>query len=230
MSDFDIVLYGLSADARLTLEVARRIAAEIKSWRKRGIDPKDRIAEEKRKTAAEAASREKSEALLQVSIRQESLTAKDFFDAWIVDGVRRKDGSVALRRLFEADVLPIIGATAIKLLTEHEIRSLLRAQVSRGVNRTAVTRNSLTQMFAWGRKRQPWRRLPVEGDPMDLIEIQNIISPDYDLSNQSDRVLSADEITELWTALNVPKMIMEWHRTRDLQHNHWKRKTNVQSG
>lgn len=36
---------------------------------------------------------------------------------------------------------------------------------------------------------------------MELIEIQKIVSPDYDLSNQSDRILSNAEIAELWTAL-----------------------------
>jgi hypothetical protein len=46
-------------------------------------------------------------------------------------------------------------------LTEHDLRGVLRAMVARGVNRSAVMdRNSLTQMFAWAEKRQPWRKLP----------------------------------------------------------------------
>lgn len=202
LSDFDKLLYGLTSEARLSLEVARRVAAEIKDWRKRGVEPKAHIEETQKKTVAEAEAKARSASLLEASLRQDSLTVRDLFDTWIVDGVRRKDGNLALKRLFEADVLPSIGATPIKLLTEHEIRSVLRTQVERGVNRTAViTRNSLTQMFTWGRKRQPWRRLLIDGDPMELIEIEKIVSPEYDLSNESDRVLSADEIAELWTAL-----------------------------
>src|SRR5450830_1234845 len=43
----------------------------------------------------------------------------------------------------------------------------------------------------------PWRKLLVNGDPMDLIEIEKIVSPTYDLNNQRDRILSPDEIREL---------------------------------
>jgi integrase len=130
------------------------------------------------------------------------LTVQDMFDAWIVDGVRRKDGNAMLKRMFTTDVLPAIGAVAIKDVTEHHLRAVLRAMVERGVNRSAVMqRNSLTQMFAWARKRQPWRKLLVDGDPMELIEIEKIVSPDYDLDNMRDRILSADEIRELHTII-----------------------------
>jgi integrase len=130
--------------------------------------------------------------------RTEDLTVKDMFDAWLKDGVRRKDGNAELRRSFTADVLPKIGTIAIKDLTEHDLRAVLRTMVDRGVNRAAVmVRNSLTQMFAWAEKRQPWRKLLVDGDPMDLIEIEKIVSPDYDLDNQRDRILSPAEIREL---------------------------------
>lgn len=137
--------------------------------------------------------------LAQIEARRvEDLTVQDLFDSWILDGVRRKDGNAALKRLFGADVLPKLGAIAIKSLTEHDVRVVLRALVDRGINRTAViARNSLTQMFAWAQKRQPWRKLMIDGNPMDLIEIENIVAPDYDMDNQSDRVLSAAEIVEL---------------------------------
>ena len=95
-------------------------------------------------------------------------------------------------------MLPAISAIAVKDVTEHHLRAVLRAMVDRGVNRSAVMqRNSLTQMFAWARKRQPWRKLLVEGDPMELIEVEKIVVPEYDLDNYRDRVLSPDEIREL---------------------------------
>lgn len=204
---FDLALYRLPEDARLDLETARRIAREIMDWRDRGHDPKQFIQGARDKAALEAQAAAQTTAYLQASLQQDSLTVQDLFDAWIVDGVRRKDGNATLTRIFNADVLPRIGNIYVKLLTEHELRAVLRAQVARGVNRTAViTRNSLRQMFAWARKRQPWRKLLVEGDPMDLIEIEKIVSPDYDLSNQSDRVLSNDEIKELWSILEQSKL------------------------
>jgi len=130
--------------------------------------------------------------------RTGELTVQDMFDAWIKDGVRRKDGNAQLKRLFGAYVAPAIGAVAVKLLTEHEIRDALRHQVDRGVNRTAVILySSMVQMFTWAQKRQPWRKLMIDGNPMDLIEIEKIVSPDYDMDNQSDRVLSHAEIAEL---------------------------------
>jgi len=132
------------------------------------------------------------------------LTVEDMFDAWIKDGVRRKDGNAQLIRLFGAYVIPVIGAIGVKVLTEHEIRTAIRSQVDRGVNRTAVILySSLVQMFAWAQKRQPWRKLMIDGNPMDLIEIDKIVSPDYDMHNQSDRILSSTEITELRDLLQL---------------------------
>lgn len=130
--------------------------------------------------------------------KTESLSVHDLFNTWLEDGVRRKDGNAELRRAFSADVLPKIGKKLIRSLTEQDLRGVLRAMASRGVNRAAVVmRNNLTQMFAWAEKRQPWRKLLVDGNPMDLIEIEKIVSPDYDLNNQRDRVLSPHEIREL---------------------------------
>ena len=202
LPDFDCTLYRLPSGARLTLETARRAAAEIADWRKRGVDPKQHVQAERDRVMAQTVAAGKAKTYLQAKLDQEQLTVKDLFDVWIMDGVRRKDGNSQLKRLFETDVLPHVGTIALTLLTEHDLRAVLRAQVTRGVNRTAViTRNSLRQMFTWARKRQPWRKLLVDGDPMDLIEIEKIVSPEYDLNNESDRVLSASEITELWNIL-----------------------------
>jgi hypothetical protein len=74
LDDFTIDLYHLPDESRLTLETARRIAAELQAWRQRGLDPKrhiqttrdsaDRLAEEKAQSAA----------ALYASLQQESLT------------------------------------------------------------------------------------------------------------------------------------------------------------
>lgn len=149
------------------------------------------------------AKREEQEAIVaklaEIKRQQtENSTIQEMFDAWLADGVRRKDGNVELQRSFRADVLPKLGKTPIKNLSEHDLREVLRAMVRRGVNRAAVVmRNNLAQMFAWAEKRQPWRKLLVDGNPMSLIEIEKIVSPDYDLNNQRDRILSTNEIREL---------------------------------
>lgn len=198
LSDFDLALYKLAPNAKLTLDTARRIAAEITDWRKRGMNPTDFITAESSRQAVELQVRDLAQARFRSQADEESLTVQDMFDSWLTDGVRRKDGNAELRRSFSADVLPKIGAIPIKKLTEHDLRALLRTMVDRGVNRAAVmVRNSLTQMFAWAEKRQPWRKLLVDGDPMDLIEIEKIVSPEYDLDNKRERMLSTDEIQEL---------------------------------
>jgi hypothetical protein len=130
--------------------------------------------------------------------KTQGLTVENMFDAWIADGMLREDGNAMLLRMFKADVLPIFGAIAVKEVTEHHLRAALRKMVDRSVNRSAVmTYANLLQMFAWAHKRQPWRELMVEGDPMELIEIDKIVAPGYDMDNYRDRVLAPDEIREL---------------------------------
>ncbi len=117
---------------------------------------------------------------------------------WLRDGVRRSDDNAEIKRSFTADVLPYIGDVPVRALTEHHVRDLLRVIVARDANRAAVlVCASLIQMFSWAEKRQPWRKLLAEGNPMDLIEIEKIVSPDYDMDNERERVLSAQEILEL---------------------------------
>jgi integrase len=183
-----------------SLQEAREESSKIRALARQDVDYQIKLADELEaeqkirladaKRSAETAEFEKTE----------RLTIRDMFVAWLKDGVRRKDGNEELQRSFSADVLPKIGDNSVKNVSEHELRDVLREMVSRGVNRAAVvTRNNLTQMFAWAEKRQPWRKLLINGNPMDLIEIEKIVSPAYDMSNQSDRILSPDEIRELQT-------------------------------
>lgn len=176
---------------------ANRDAARLRV--SEGINP----AEQKK--VAKQEKREAIAAKLAEIERQktESLTVQHLFDAWLIDGVRRKDGNAELERSFGLDVLPKVGEKPIKELTEHDLRSVLRAVVGRGANRTAVLLHvNMKQMFRWAEKRQPWRKLLADGNPMELIEIEKIVSPDYDLSNERVRILSADEIRELHEIFN----------------------------
>lgn len=130
--------------------------------------------------------------------KNDSLTVNELFSAWLADGVRRKDGNHELRRSFNANILPQIGSKPVKAVNEHDLLDILRGLANRGVDRTAVVmRNNLMQMFAWAEKRQPWRKLLIDGNPVNLIEIEKIVSHDYDMKNERDRTLSSDEICEL---------------------------------
>lgn len=171
---------------------SRRDTAKIKIAE--GVEP----GEEKKVRKIER-QREIQETLDEVVRKQaDALTFQDLFDVWLIDGVRRKDGNAELVRSFKADVLPQIGSRSINELNEHDLRGVLRLLVARGANRSAVgMRNNLKQMLGWAEKRQPWRRLLADGNPIDLIDIERIVDPEYDINHLRDRVLSAAEISEL---------------------------------
>lgn len=188
----------ISGAAFFSLQDARDEASKIRALARQGIDYQVKLEQE---LQAEQQNRQTAVKRLAVEAeaeRADNLTVQNLFDAWLKDGVRRKDGNSELQRSFKADVLPKIGSRPVKDLSEHDLRNVLRALVSRGVNRTAVVmRDNLTQMFAWAEKRQPWRKLLINGDPMDLIEIEKIVSPGYDMENERDRLISPSEIKEL---------------------------------
>lgn len=171
---------------------SNRDAARLQTAR--GIDPAvhKKIKKEDDKVAV-AAKLEEIERQ-----KNENKTVQDMVDAWLKDGVRRHDQNAELKRSFSADVLPKIGKKSVRELTEHDLRDVLQTLVARGVNRSAVImRNNLAQLFAWAKVRQPWRKLMVEGNPMDLIDIELILPDDYDFDNVRERVLLDEEIREL---------------------------------
>lgn len=176
------------------MEAIRDARDEARKLVAAGVNPNDRKKAEKIERQAEV------EATIADAERErvENLTVQAMFDAWIADGVARKDGNAEILRLFGRDVLPTIGTKPVRAVTERDLRAVLRALVKRGVNRTAVrARNDIVQMFGWAERRQPWRGLMAEGNPALLIEIDKIVAPDFDLSGERERVLSADEIREL---------------------------------
>jgi integrase len=132
--------------------------------------------------------------------REAQATVQDLFDAWIKDGVSRKDGNSDLRRTFEKDVLPAIGKLALKDLNEQAVLKMYRDVISRGVQRTAILlARDLAQMMRWAEKRQPWRGLLIDGNPVALVDIMKLVSHDY--VHERSRVLSPSEIKELASIL-----------------------------
>ncbi len=143
--------------------------------------------------------RERAKALEQAAealAKRKNLTVRDLYDVWIKDGVNRKDGNAALKRLIEKDALPHLGAIPLRKLSEADIREVYRKVIERGVQRTAVDlSNSIGQMMRWADKRQPWRALLADGNPAELVDVKKMLSHDY--TEERDRVLSTAEIREL---------------------------------
>ncbi len=143
---------------RLGIEELRH-AAVMRRWRREAWHRERRATRATPLPAAGAvASAEALQALLakhEATIAQAAAEAsqnrpfKDMFDAWMADGVARKDGNAELRRSFEKDVLPVLGDKPVRSITEHDLRKVLRTMVARGVNRMSVrVHQDLVQLFA----------------------------------------------------------------------------------
>ena len=102
----------------------------------------------------------------------------------------RQDGNAELQRRFKKDVLPFIGKTQIRNLSDKDLLSVLRKVKARGLNRSVVIlNNDLGQMLRWAEKRKPWRPLMADGNPADLIDVKKLL--DHDYQEERDRVLQA---------------------------------------
>jgi len=195
LPEFETTLYKLEANARLTLATTRRIAVELTDWRKNSIDPKEFVQNEIIRLATEKQEREAAAAAIKLQLEAENLTTQDLFDEWVIT-TDRKDKGTELRRLFARDVLPKVGAKALKSLTEKDMRGILDVVVNRGSDRMAVMLLAdLKQMFRWAEKRRPWKKL-IEDNPVEHLEAKKITSDDYDGAERT-RTLSADEIKDL---------------------------------
>ena len=51
---------------------------------------------------------------------------RDLFEAWMADGVSRKDGNAELRRTFEKDVLRTIGSKPVREVNDTHVLEVLR--------------------------------------------------------------------------------------------------------
>lgn len=176
------------------LEEIRSARDNARQLLKQGVNPTDQRHVQRIETRAQV------ESVLATAEMERSfrLTFKDMFNAWLEDGVRRKDDNAELKRSFAKDVLPSLADIEVRSVNEHALRKLLREVVMRGCNRTSVvTYRNLVQLFRWAEKRKPWRQLLVEGNPTDLIEIRKIVSSDYDINDERERILSSVELIEL---------------------------------
>ena len=172
----------------------RRTRDEARLLLREGIDPADQ-----RRAKRIAAQQEVKVALAAEALRQaDAKTNNDLIDAWLLDGVKRSDGNHGLRLQLDKNVRPYIGRKLVSETTEHDFRALLRVIVARGANRLAVAvRNDLAQMYHWAEKRQPWRRLLAEGNPIDVVDIKTVVDAGYDIDYARERVLSPAELIEL---------------------------------
>ncbi|MDT4839097.1 Prophage integrase IntA [compost metagenome] len=124
----------------------------------------------------------------------------DLFDRWEkVDLLNRKDKGKEVRRMFEKDVLPYLGALAVEDVKKGHITEVTDVLLARGVNRMAKLIFSLMrQMFRFAVDRDF-----LEYDPTASIRKAKIGGKDV----ERDRVLSEDELRQL--SLQLPSSGMQ---------------------
>jgi len=171
---------------------------EAKSNLKAGLNP----ITAKAAAQIEAAAEREAIVVAQQAETAEKKTVKELFDTWLAAGVARADGNAELIRRFNRDVLPYVGQIELRRLTEHHIRDIIQKKIAddgSGARMADSLYADIVQMLAWGEKRQPWRGLLIDGNPADLVDMDKILPLDYE--EERDRVLSQDELRELFAIL-----------------------------
>jgi site-specific recombinase XerD len=108
---------------------------------------------------------EQEKRIAELTAQQARLTVRDLFERWAsVDLIRRRDGGKEIRRMFEKDVLPIIGTLAVEDVRKGHITGVTDALLARGVPRMALIFSLMRQMFRFAVDRDI-----IEGDPSAAI-------------------------------------------------------------
>lgn len=178
------------SDIRLARDSARELV-------KQGVDPRVK------KVANKIENREATEAIVarEEKRKAENLTVKDMFDAWVADGVKRKDNNKYIIQTFNKYIIPAIGLVEIRKLDDQHLSKIYKQIVSDGKYATAFELSKdVKQMMTWCEKRKPWRSLMIEGNPSELVEINKILPVGF--TKVRERVLNVEEIKRLKEALD----------------------------
>ena len=162
----------------LPLSSARLEAQKAKAQRKDGEDP---VSTKKQLKVSRIAENARLEARISVT---------ELFDRWEkLELCNHKNKGVEIRRMFEKDVLPAIGALPVEDVKKANISKIVDAILERGVDRTAKMILALMrQMFRFAQDRDI-----IEVDPTATIRKSKIGKLDM----PRDRYLSEAEIKEL---------------------------------
>ncbi|MDI1276706.1 site-specific integrase [Methylobacter sp.] len=149
-----------------------------------GIDPalerKLKVERERTAQLAEQAALAKQQALISVA---------NLFERWVNTDLQKRKDLAEIRRMFEKDVLPIIGSLVVADVRKGHITEVTDKLKQRGVNHLA--RNLLKlmrQMFRFAVDRDI-----IEFDPTASLSVTKTTAK----PTERDRVLSEDEIRQL---------------------------------
>lgn len=171
-----------------TLAEVRQACLRARGLVSEGLDPMTERQIERLKVKADQADEITKQATRLAEIEAQSLrmTVSDLFTRWErLDLVKRKDKGAEVRRAFQKDILPTLGAVAAEDVKRAMIAAALDTVVDRGA--PVIARNllgDLRQMFGFAIKRGF-----LENDPTSHLK-----RDDFGKKVERDRVLSDAEI------------------------------------
>lgn len=130
----------------------------------------------------------------------EAITMSDLFNHWIEEGVRRKENNKGIKAMFNNHLFPNLGNVMLKSLSEKDLIKIYKKLIKEEKYKTTIElHKDVGQMLRWASARKPYRKLLIEGNPSELIDMETLIPDDY--TNIRERVLSEEEITKLFDRL-----------------------------
>lgn len=179
---------------------------EARDWAKaclaQGIDPSEskKIERLTKRARQEEEKAEVQARIAQAESLQARLTVDALFERWAsVELVRRRDGGKEIRRMFQKDVLPVIGCLAVEDVRKGHLTEVTDVLLARGVTRMANLIFSLMrQMFRYAVDRDI-----IESDPSAAIRKSRIGGKPM----ERDRVLSEDEVRTLYKQMSSARLI-----------------------
>lgn len=171
---------GLGAYPNTSLATARREADKARDSLAQIVDP----LTERRAREAEAHAKANAEAEQAARI-----TVSGLFEQWVAGALAQRKDRAEIRRMFEKDVLPTLGALPVEDVRKGHVTGVTDALLARGVPRMAkVVFSLMRQMFRFAVDKDF-----IEFDPTSAIRKAKIGGKD----TERDRVLSEGEIKAL---------------------------------
>lgn len=134
------------------------------------------------------------QALIQQRIIEEAekLTVNELYDLWFAaEPANRKDKGAEVDRMMKKDVLSVIGNLDAKVIVKPHIQKIMQPVEKRGARIAGVVFSLLRQFFGWAEDRGY-----IENDP--VAKFRKKIGSS---GNERDRILSEEELTELFAKL-----------------------------
>jgi len=178
-----------------TLAKARDLADMHRKTLSEGIDPKQKIVDD----ALEVTATAKAKALALIAEANRH-TVNSLFLKWEKEALcDRKDSGKEVRRMFEKDVLPLIGAMAVEDVRKSHIVNIIDTMLDRGIKRMVkIVLKLIRQMFRFAQEKDI-----VENDPTSSIRVKNVGGKDV----VRTRHLSEPEIRELTAKMPSARLL-----------------------